>query len=97
MRQILKFDITADDNITFEYESYDRDGNDLDNIDLWWSLINTSDQSQTNITSELVQNGLIWEATTPVIGRFHITLVMIEVIFSHIHLIFMLTTEYQCL
>ena len=59
----LKFDITADDNIRFEYESYDSDGNTVNNIDLWWSLVNTSDQSQTNITSELVQNGLIWEAT----------------------------------
>ncbi|MEC7178480.1 MAG: Ig-like domain-containing protein, partial [Candidatus Thermoplasmatota archaeon] len=59
----LEFDITADENIRFEYESYDSDGNTVNNIDLWWVLVNTSDQSQTNITAELNQNGLIWEAT----------------------------------
>ena len=59
----LKFDITADESIRFEYESYDSDGNTVENIDLRWVLVNKSDQSQREITSELNQNGLIWEAT----------------------------------
>ena len=56
------FEITADEHITFDYDSFDGDGNDLDDIELRWTLINTSDQSETNITSELNQNGLVWEA-----------------------------------
>ena len=59
----LEFEITADEHITFDYDSYDSDGNTVNNIDLWWVLMNSSDQSQTNITSELNLNGLIWEAT----------------------------------
>ena len=41
----LEFDITADDNVRFEYDSYDSDGNAVNNIDLWWVLVNSSDNN----------------------------------------------------
>ena len=57
------FNITADESISFSSELSDYDGNSFDQSVLSWVLVNKSNGLEVDITTLLVENGMVWDAT----------------------------------
>lgn len=65
-----EYDITSDDWIDFSAELSDFENNPIDSSILRWSLTEESSGEVTDITDELVANGMRWEAE--LIGNYTI-------------------------
>ena len=57
------FTITADESISFSSELSDFDGNTFDQSILSWVLVDKSSGEESDITTLLTANGMVWEAT----------------------------------
>ena len=58
-----KFTITADEWVVFSSQLSDSDGNSFDSDIITWILVNLSSGEETDITSQLNLNAMVWEAT----------------------------------
>jgi len=58
-----QFTITADEWVSFSSQLSDSDGNSYDSNIITWILVNSSSGEETDITSQLNLNSMVWDAT----------------------------------